>query len=109
MSFVNLASHMVAHAKAAFDTIGVDPVIADAIYALRWIQTHAIRLGGAFTFSVRDLGRTWRFRSAQDDRLAKALHELHGRNIVSPDQKRQTGGRPELFRYANPCLLQALS
>jgi replicative DNA helicase len=99
---VALGEYATAHARAAYDAMGADPVIDDARYVLRWVGRAALD-----AFTVRDAfqGTRARFRRVED--LLPAVAALERRGYI---RRTPLGGRPGPGRKpspvyeVNPCL-----
>jgi putative DNA primase/helicase len=100
---VELCKKLIPHAQKAFGMMGVDPVIADAKFALEWIMRNAKRDEvGRLIFKQHDLHNCSRFRASTADRPLKALSVLEERNLVSISFKQDTNGRPSVHRCVSP-------
>lgn len=98
---LELANLLIAHAKVAFGLMGSDPTVSDAKIVLQWIirnNIDRIRRG--------DLHRALHGRFQRVDRLISALKVLQERHIISDEQKKYTGRRPEIVYEVNPLVLK---
>lgn len=104
---LDFCEKLITHAQAAFGAMGDDPLIADAKWTLRWLTAHAQSDEKARYFvNQNELHKSGRFKNSKLERLTKALEILRERNILSPQQKESTGGRPALRWYINPAVIQ---
>jgi phage/plasmid primase-like uncharacterized protein len=97
---IALCEKLIVHAKAAFRLLGADEVEADAVYIMRWIQSHNLT---QFDRSTAHKSMEGRFRTV--DRLKAAANRLYDWNVLSLELKRQNNGaRPTPFYKVNPKL-----
>lgn len=88
------------HALAAFSLMGIDQATEDAKIILQWIKA---RNEQSFTQSQLVLAMRSK-KLGKSERLQKALHILHERNILSAPMKIPTR-KPTTIYYINPALL----
>lgn len=102
-SALDLCELLVAHAQACFDLMGNDPAVDDAKYIFRWLKSKK-----KATFKETEVFQTGRFKNSKKDRLLSALDILHGRHMISDQQRRKTEttagltSKPTLIREVNP-------
>jgi len=87
------------HAIAAFNLMGIDQVTEDAKVITQWIRT---RNEKSFTQSEVVLAMRGK-KLGKPERLQKALHILHDRNIISTPVKIPTR-KPTTIYYINPMI-----
>jgi hypothetical protein len=102
---IQLGDYFTEHARAAFEAMGADPLVADAQAVLAWIERAAVE-----EFSKRDAWQALRgprFRKAADLDAPLDLLADHGHiQLSKPAATMPTGGRPSSPRYAvNPAVL----
>lgn len=96
---LDLCDQLIAHARAAFESMGGEPAQKDAQTVLRWIVA-----AGNTSFRQNEAQKELRiFRTVE--RLEQALKILTTRNIISEPYKRKTGGRPTVLYAVNPAVL----
>lgn len=96
---LDLCDLLIAHARAAFESMGGEPAQKDAQTVLRWIVAT-----GKPSFRQNEALKELRiFRTIE--RLEQALKILTARNIISEPYKRHTGGRPAILYGVNPAIL----
>jgi hypothetical protein len=106
---IRIGQYLIPHARAAFDLMGLDPLVADARYVLTWIRRRATGPVG-FTFTKRDAfeGTKGRFKQVADLELALALLQKHHSIRMLPAEPQSGRGRPPSPTYeVNPLALVA--
>jgi replicative DNA helicase len=106
---ISIGRYLIPHARAAFDMMGLDPLVADAQYVLAWIRRQAAGPVG-FEFSKRDAfeGTKGRFKQVTDLELALGLLEKHHYIRMLPAEPRSGRGRPPSPTYeVNPLAFDA--
>jgi hypothetical protein len=104
-----IGRYLIPHARAAFDLMGLDPLVADARYVLAWVRRRAAGAVG-FAFTKRDAfeGTKGRFKQVADLELALGLLEKHHSIRMLPAEPRPGRGRPPSPTYeVNPLALDA--
>ena len=104
---IRIGRYLIPHARAAFDLMGFDPLVADARYVLAWVRRRAAGLVG-FAFTKRDAfeGTKGRFKQVADLELALGLLEKHHSIRMLPAEPRPGRGRPPSPTYeVNPLVL----
>ncbi len=88
---IGLADYFCAHAIAAFEAMGADPVTEDAGYALRWLAAQ-----GRDRFTTRDLYKANRARFPTASDVEPVLERLKGLGWIHPlaQPSQQGPGRP---------------
>lgn len=100
---IALGNYYTAHARAAFQLMGADPIVRDCKYVL-----NAIRDTGLMELSKRDILRLCRrFRKAED--LQPALDRLceYGYLAQKADEEGKRQGRPTQVYLVNPAVYQS--
>jgi hypothetical protein len=106
---IRIGRYLIPHARAAFDLMGCDPLVADARYVLAWIRRQAVEPIG-FKFTKRDAfeGTKGRFKQVADLELALALLVKHHSIRMLPVKSSPGRGRPPSPAYeVNPLALAA--
>jgi hypothetical protein len=106
---IRIGQYLIPHARAAFDLMGLDPLVADARYVLAWVRRQAAGHIG-FTFTKRDAfeGTKGRFKQVADLELALALLVKHHSIRMLPAEARPGRGRPPSPSFeVNPLALDA--
>ena len=106
---IRIGRYLIPHARAAFDMMGLDPLVADARYVLAWVRRRAAGPVG-FEFTKRDAfeGTKGRFKQVTDLELALGLLEKHHYIRMLPAEPRPGRGRPPSPTYeVNPLALDA--
>jgi hypothetical protein len=97
---LTIAESLVEHAIAAFGLMGIDQTTEDAKTIFRWIKTR-----NEHTFTKSEVVLAMRNKKlGKSERLARALHLLNERNIISSPIKEFTR-KPTTVYYVNPILL----
>ena len=103
-SAIAFAHYLVEHAKAAYNAMGLDPVVANVPDLLAWV-----RRTGRATFTRRDARRSMIGRLRSDADLDDALDQLeqHAFIRLRPHQRRPGQGRPPGPAYdVHPSLIR---
>lgn len=108
---VKLSRKLLEHAIVAFDSMGGDPVVNDAKFALNWAMSHheVDTVSGARFIRQNELHKSGRFKNSKLERVLKALEVLLERHIVSPRRFLEPAsgkGRPASIFYLNPVIFQ---
>jgi hypothetical protein len=106
---IRIGRYLIPHARAAFDLMGLDPLVADARYVLTWIRRQAAGHVGC-TFTKRDAfeGTKGRFKQVADLEFALALLQKHHSIRMLPAEPQPGRGRPPSPTYeVNPLALVA--
>ena len=98
---LKLAKLLIVHAKVAFGMMGSDPAVLDAKFALQWIVKN-----GSDSFNRSTLQQALHGTFTRVERLKLALKVLHERHIISNEEKKYTGSRPEIVYHVNPAVLK---
>ncbi len=97
---LDLVNLLTVHTIAAYNLMGIDQVTEDAKSILQWIKTQNKNM-----FSQSDLVLAMRNKKlGKSERLQKAIHKLHERNIISQPLKVPTR-KPTTIYYVNPVLI----
>ena len=91
---IALAEYLIAHARAAYDAMGLDPAIAHAPALLAWIE----RTGPA-SFSRRDARRALRSHIRSDHDLDDAIDALDAHGYIRFQPAHPGFGRPRGATY----------
>lgn len=94
-----VGEYLLAHARAAFEQMGTDPVVADAEYVLRWLRKEAVQ-----TIGGRDLyrGVRGRFKRSTDLEPTLALLTEHGYLRMQDVPYCGTGRKPAPMYHVHP-------
>jgi hypothetical protein len=100
---IRIGRYLIPHARAAFDLMGCDPLVADARYVLAWIRRRAAGAAGAagLAFTRRDAfeGTKGRCKQVADLELALGLLDRHHYVRILPAEPRPGRGRPPSPTY----------
>lgn len=97
---IEIGQYLTAHAQAAFNLMGADPIVEDARYILRWVASTS-----TMVFSKRELHQANRGRFPRVDALDPALAVLisHGYLTERPtDRTLRPGRTPSPVFEMNP-------
>jgi len=101
---LQIATHLIDHAIAAYGLLGADEVTEDAKEIVRWLRNRKEP-----TFKKSELALGMRNKKlGKAERLSKALQILIDRNLISPPKKLPTR-KPTTVFYVHPSLHQEKS